>query len=318
MGKTTLLRQLQEKLHADFATTRILPVFCDPGQLDKNATPTDFFKLLLEETIKAVNKKFSRSISLVEIELPVYFENDLINDFVAPVLDEIRRQVPSPYFHFLWMVDDIGELVQYSWSRSVFSLLRALLYSSRKMNEILLLLSGTPRAMEDVVTAQGSPLGNIMQIHYLDVLNSAESRSLILRELAGSELAEDIVLEIIRQTGGQPYLLQSMLKSLRNNVSGKITTRHVLNAGKTFCRKNPLFAAWFKQFSETDRQIYQALLASKNPLPRSFFNQFGTPFLTTLRPLTLLGVIQPTDDKKFYQLNIEMFTDWVREHGYFS
>jgi hypothetical protein len=317
MGKTTLLQQLRQILWEDFGNNRILPVFFDPARLDKTATLTDFFKLLLEETLNAVNQKFHRSLSLTEIEFPAFFENDLINDFVAPSLDEIRRQVPSPYFYFLWIVDDIGDLTQFLWSGSLFSLLRALLYSSRKMHEIILLLSGTPNSMESVVTATGSPLGNLMEIHYLNVLNKAESQSLILQELSGREYEQCAVLEIVRQTGGQPYLLRTLLEYLQNEVRGLITIGHVADAAKAFSRENTLFAEWFRQFSKTDKQIYQALLTSEKPLSCTFFSRWGAHSVI-LRPLTLLGVISQTDDGKFCQLNIEMFKDWVQEHGSFS
>lgn len=317
MGKTTLLHQIHHTIRDDFANSRVLPVFFNPAELKPDATLVDFFSSLLSATLEAVNRQFGRAMSLKKIELPRYFEYDPINDFISPVLDEIRRQVPSPYFYFLWMIDDLCDVTRFPWNSALFSLLRALLYSSRKSSEIILLLSGRPRDMQNVVTNAGSPLANIMEIEYLNVLSTTESQALIQQELTNAAPDENVVSEIIRQTGGHPYLLNTLLHQLQQIQANLITTEHVKDAVTTFPNQDSLFAEWLSRFSSADKYIYQTLLNSGRPLPAGAFRELEPPLSSALRPLKLLGVIQQNDDKT-YRLNIDMFKDWVLRKGYFA
>jgi len=108
------------------------------------------------------------------------------------------------------LLDEVDDVLRYEWHQVLFDQLRACIYEGDLADKMRLVLAGSRRFLDEV-SDQGSPLWNILRLHYLSNLDKAAIDELSQRATDLPEVARQAVWQ---QSGGHPFLAQYLLHHL--------------------------------------------------------------------------------------------------------
>lgn len=127
-------------------------------------------------------------------------------------MDEILAQlyeVEGPS-RIVLLLDEVDDVLREPWCARLFRQLRALVYAGDLADCARLVLAGSRQFLKEV-SEQGSPLWNILALHYLQVFDRASTYELMT---PAQGLSETLQEEVWRQSGGHPFLAQYLLHHL--------------------------------------------------------------------------------------------------------
>lgn len=92
-------------------------------------------------------------------------------DAIGYLLDQLAAQQVTVVagIRLILLLDEIGETLDEAWTNALFNQLRALIYSGDLRSQVRIVVAGSRRFL-DQVSDRGSPLWNVLKLHYLTVL----------------------------------------------------------------------------------------------------------------------------------------------------
>ncbi len=152
-------------------------------------------------------------------------------------------------------------MVQKDWANRTFGYLRSII-SQDFTSQLGLVFSGF-KSLKSYQEQVGSPLSNIADIKWLEVLEPEGAKALIEHRQTEEniQLTHDGQQLLQESAGNHPYLLQQLLNALSNAqrehsreeietiINRVMRQEHIIN----------IFNSWWKKFSETEQQVYQVL-----------------------------------------------------------
>ena len=160
-----------------------------------------------------------------------------------------------------FLLDQLDIMVQKDWANTTFGYLRSII-SQDFTSQLGLVFSGF-KSLKSYQEQVGSPLSNIADIKWLEVLEPEGAKALIEHRQTEEniQLTHDGQQLLQESAGNHPYLLQQLLNALSNAqrehsreeietiINRVMRQEHIIN----------IFNSWWKKFSETEQQVYQVL-----------------------------------------------------------
>ncbi len=228
IGKTSLQHQLKRFLtNLDDPEHEFFPVY-----IDLQGTPQEkFFGTLAAEIFHELAPKLGGIQSLSPPGQDEYGYSDLVKD-LQRILKALKDRTAKKV-KLVLLIDEVDELNEYD--PRVNQRLRSL-FMRTFADSLVAVVSGV--AIKKQWEREGSPWYNFFQEIEVKPLDREEARSLIEAPLRGMFALEDGVAdEIIRRTGGKPYLIQRLCSGLVDRMHEgrrrKITVNDVEAACQT-------------------------------------------------------------------------------------
>ena len=241
-------------------------------------------------------------------------------DGLAYILDQIR--VPDKPVRLVLLIDEMDEPLGFPWTDALFNQLRALIYSSDLKEQVRLVLTGSRRFLDEV-SNRGSPLWNVLMFHYLQAMDEASIRQLAerARKVYPEGLAEEVVAEVWRQCGGQPFLAQCLLYELfqeEGRLPGSAATIQSLAEGFIFERIADL-EGWARAMEAAGLLAYRVLVGSGDWMDETEIGRaVGDATVNVKRGLTALcfhgTAIHDGSWRRYRQVG-DLFKAWFATQG---
>ena len=261
IGKTSILNKLRDEIRQQKGLSYKPYAFVIPMDLIKPASEETIYhkiiELLSEEIgLRIPNFKyhflFKHKNSSDPIEAYDTFKNS-----INSIIKKTNKKLNTYEFKIIIMIDKIGHVREYlPTNTNFYSCLREFFMNSYDSFFQLVFTSG--RECEDLIV-DASPL-NFVKKKILEVLNIDDALELI--NIGFSSKNDAFKNEIIRLTGGHPYLMQGIMGELFRSPreSIKVATERFIN--EKFVELT--FKKWMKTFSETQKALYFKLINNRD------------------------------------------------------
>lgn len=224
-GKSSLLIALHHYLckpEAQKGDHFVLPILIDFKE-HSFSSEAAFFATVLQEVTHRVDtgaRSFVRDPSPVKVSLDQNWLDKLLTDN-PPGLSLSQFKEAWGYIlnelcpaegptRLVLLLDEVDDSLRYPWHQDLFGQLRSLVYIGGLADSVRLVLAGSRRFLDEV-SDRGSPLWNILKLHYLTTFDRSATYQLMER---ASNLSEEAQQEIWLQSGGHPFLAQYLLHHL--------------------------------------------------------------------------------------------------------
>ncbi len=282
------------------------------------------FSRLLYETVRRtdVNVRRRPSDALqqpVNLDAPWFNklrESDNINlqefeDGIAYILEQLSAS--GHHTRMVYLIDEIDDALDKPWTETLFNQLRALVYSGDLKSQIRLVLAGSHRFL-DQVSKRGSPLWNILKLHYLDAFDEHGLGELIDRV---PDLSKDVTSVIWQKSGGHPFIAQYLLHHLWDNdcqfTNATEAKIHDLS-GKFITEQVQDIEGWAQGVDVAGFHAYSVLIAATDWVEeQTILRKISNPDLNTKRGLLALcyhGLAIHDDGWSHYKLTGDIFRSW--------
>jgi len=261
MGKTSLLEALKRVLERPVDHILPVPVFLDMSGERVDSVPA-FFRTVAEgagEVLAARTVGLPGACGWDEPRPPAKaFERWLLECHRAVMEREGKA------LRLILLLDECEQMVGHPWTPDLYGILRALLVGEATRPHLKVVMAGSHRFLTQV-RQEGSPLRNVLKYHYLRVLPEEATRDLIVRP-TGGVLPDPVVREVIRQSGGHPFLTQYLMHHLWEEGLEGATVEAVRRVAAGFPHERDDFRAWAEGMGDSGRQVYARLLRADGPL----------------------------------------------------
>jgi class 3 adenylate cyclase len=336
MGKTTLLRRLELELARIEATGGliVMPVFVDLAEL-YGGSAEEAYGLLARRTRAA-----AQAAHLPTDDSDVTSGPELAESLQA-LLEATRR---LGRLQLVFLFDEIERVPLNTWGGGFLAYWRMLLNNRGELSRCLSAVFSGAGGIYRIAQDAGSPLGNILAWHELELFSYEETARLV-REPSGNIWPDPLVDRIYEASGGHPCLIQYLMQrvcdgelSLRSGQapsasSGAVPSvareqapaadsaqdawiESVASAEQRFLREHAtIFSSWWQGFDETARSIY-ASLADGGPVPEG--ELIARSSATGKRALDVLshtGVVRWDRSARTVQAAGTLFNTWARERA---
>jgi hypothetical protein len=247
----TLLTHLERGLTAETPTNdwRLLPLFFDFNRHTLDST-AGFFATVAHLLRQRVNKLWA------DEEMNVVPVSDF-ETAVGTILDRVDRVRGS--MRLVLLLDEVDATLGHDWTKPLFNQIRALVYAGELADRVRVVLAGSARFLAEV-TDRGSPLWNVLQLHYLTAFDEATTRQLI----GWAEGVPPTVADVVwKKSGGHPFITQYLMHHLwRQGVAGA-EPDDVDRVARKFCheRRHDL-EGWRRAIGPAGEAAYRLLLAT--------------------------------------------------------
>ncbi len=213
------------------------------------------------------------------------------------------------------LIDEVEEALNRPWTETFFNQLRSLVYSGGLVESLRLVIAGDDRVLK--MRAQGSPLLNMLEPEYLSVFNQADTRKLVDRaENLPSSVADAVML----QSGGHPYLIQSLMHSIWEAGAARSTLETVEAAvHQLYIQRRGILKNWHASVGCAGRAVY-TVLAQANQADWLSEGEIETrindAYLSVTEGVINLcynGFAQHDGHWRRYRRTGELFRDWFLE-----
>jgi len=325
IGKTTLLRKIEEELRNQFEVAKtqgflLLPVYLDTLSFPFIFTPRYLYLQVIEKAQHELEQ-----LQLLEKQGEPYadlFDRFLDEENIAfreAVLDLIAQIAPRCSVRIAVMIDEIEKILCTEWGQGFFDNWRSLLTDPDLFprRSVVLLLSGA-KEIKAITEDIGSPLSNVLSWKELKLFAEDESRKLI-DEPTQNKLSADVVREILRQTDGHPFLIQYLMEYICDFDLDEGRRRLEEALAKFYEEQDSQFRSWWdEKLDENDRKVY-SLLADRREqgLPKSDIVRLvgDTIANNSLAVLCHMGIVRKIDREETYRVAGEMFYTWFVENA---
>jgi len=226
------------------------------------------------------------------------------------ILDKLAQKVGGPT-RLVLLLDEVDQVLDYPWHQDLFDQLRALIYSGDVADGVRLVLAGSRRFLDEV-TQRGSPLWNVLQLHYLEAFDQAATYQLMERAPGLSAAAQEAVW---RQSGGHPFLAQYLLHHLWKADLAQADETTVEQVANRFLHAEQAhLEGWARAISETGLRIYGQLVhrpgwVDEMELIRALGAQ-NAPVKRALVDLCYHGLVVHDEGWSRYRRAGELFRRW--------
>jgi len=257
MGKTTLLRRLEAELTGVGSAGRLLvvPVFVDVAELYGGSA---------EEAYGLLARKVGEAARAAELPAEAWeaASGPDLAEVLRALLQATRR---LGRLQLVFLFDEIERLLRAEWGGGFLAYWRMVLNNMGELSRAISAVFSGAAAIYQIAQDAGSPLGNILAWHELELFSPEETARLV-REPSGQAWPDGLVERVFEASGGQPCLIQYLMQRV---CDGEVEAwrESVEAAEQRFLREHAtVFSSWWQGFDEAARAIY-ARLADGGALP---------------------------------------------------
>jgi hypothetical protein len=293
------------------------------------ATVGEVLARLLHETVRRVDVNARRRPadawpSPINLDAPWFrtlIESQDINlQEFEDGIDYIARQIDTSGHHarLVFLIDEIDDALDKPWTESLFNQLRALVYSGDLKSQIRLVFAGSHRFLAQV-SKRGSPLWNILKLHYLDPFDEQGFGELVSR---APEISQDITSIIWQKSGGHPFIAQYLLHHLWDDdcafSNASLVKLHNL-CGKFLSEQVQDIEGWAQGVDIAGFHAYSVLIATADWVEeQTILRTINNPDLNLKRGLLALcyhGLAIHDDGWAHYRCAGDIFKSWFTNSG---
>jgi hypothetical protein len=309
MGKTTLLRFIEEKLHSEkevlrASGTQIVPIYIDGLALPR--------PLKAEFVWAQILKRICAGLNSAILSPPAEVDFTEFLELVAGLLAQVEL-VPK----IVVIIDEVELFLIYDWADSFFGNWRALLSNYPEVSKYFSAVFSGAREMINLQHDVGSPLGDVLEWRNLQSLSDTESYSLMTQPLQ-LRIGDEVLEYSYEETGGHPMIVQYLMqKSL--NASSQVTLESIDLSIKDFeANRAWQFSDWWEKYcDENSRRIYSSLPADMTPIQVSIFaaELGGHNASKAFQILQHVGIVAISDENDCIKRRGIMFSRWQIKFG---
>lgn len=331
-GKSSVLiaitHQLCQATAQETGDWQVLPIPFDfkSGEFSKSG---EVYVRLLREIVRRTDANARRRPSdawphPISLEAPWFGElvrsqNIDLHEF-EDGLDYVLQQLSIAGYHIrlIFLIDEFDDALDKPWTEALFNQLRWLVCNSDIRSRIRFIFAGSHRFL-DQVNKRGSPLWNVLKLHYLEPFDELGFAGLVHR---ASELNADIVSLIWLQSGGHPFIAQYFLHHLWDDSWGfaNITVAKASElSGKFISEQIQDVEGWAHGVDVEGFHAYSVLVASDDWIEeQEILRAINNPMLNIKRGLLALcyhGLANHDDGWSHYRRGGDLFKTWFTMYG---
>jgi len=236
---------------------------------------------------------------------------DTLDDLLGTIAAAVAVTTDRGYsVRVVLLVDELTSALGHPWTETLFENLRHLVYASSVVNDLALVVAGTPRCLD--AQERGSPLFNALEVLDLDPLDESSLRGLAA---AAPGLDEAATAAVMGACGGSPYLAQYLLHHMTRQ------TQRTFDALLDHARKerDRELMSWWMGIGATGRRLYRELAGDRRwratgDLAVALGTSIGE-MDRALRLLRLHHAIRSRDDGAEHRADGDLFRAWVAVQG---
>jgi class 3 adenylate cyclase len=305
MGKTTLLRRLEADLAAlgSSGGLTVVPVFIDLAEVYAGSSE-EAYELLARRVMAG-----ARAVELPSDDLGVATGPDL-SDALRGLLLAARRR---GRLQFVFLFDEIERVLRAEWGGGFLAYWRMLLNNMGELSRCVSAIFSGAAEIYQIAQDAGSPLGNILAWHELELFSLQETARLV-REPVGEPWPDALVEVVFELSGGQPCLIQYLMQRVLEG-DAEAWEASLVSAEQRFLRENAtMFANWWQAFEEPARAIYGHLAQSGQVSEGAVIAQYPVQAKRALDVLAHTGVVRWDREARTVQAAGMLFQRWAQEN----
>ncbi|WP_200385043.1 AAA family ATPase [Rhodocyclus tenuis] len=268
-GKTTLLLSVAQTLRREASVCELesylCPVYVDLTRLPVEATPTDFFNLLIDTALVQCASTI-KGFSIPENSL---LENVTVDSF-AKNIQAITKNAGEVDLTLLFLIDEAGRVLGERFPRGFQDNLFSLLYGPELAIETKLgIVFAGAQELFKFSEDQTSPIGSRAAYSYMGNLGLDGIKKLrgVINSVYGHEIPEALDDEIYQLTGGNAGVTGRLCKTIIDqNVTTKESLAVSLEAFYGDCSQ--LMRLWSTSLSSKARKLHDSLAGAER-LPKT-------------------------------------------------
>lgn len=322
MGKTTLLRKIEETLNTqrhDLAQTgcTILPIYIDFQGLGPAQDLRQVWGEILNriaDRARALYGIESTSLTLGESTLK---GNSASNPFkiVSSALLSFLSSASKGPLVIVVLLDEIEGLLLNEWCDDFWRNWRALLHNTPGVSENLgIVLSGSVELTE-IAKDRTSSLFGVLEPKFLEVFSLEESKRLIT-EPGDMPIGDSIVANVTEWTGGHPFVIQYLMSYLYDNQH--LPLQDVLDvARRSFLEgQEYILRTWWSQLGPIGRDVYRLLTAAEAPVRKArLISKWSPEDVNWALDVICSSGIGRRNSATSFTATSALFQQWLRENG---
>lgn len=309
MGKTTLLRRIEEELQPTeeqgLANGHlIVPIYVDMLALPRPLLATHIWEDILLQ---------------LQAYLPAlqWAENQPLNFYTFKRVVKKALKSSSQRCRFVVMFDEIEPIVVCDWGDGFLANWRSLLSNTPKLSEHITAVFAGAQEMSALQRGPASPLRNVLEWRNLQALEY-ESACQLMQDPIQITWPESFLQQTYRETGGHPMLLQYVMQHVCQLPSERAEQSLEEAIAKFSRQQHWQFRTWWTRYTTAVAQRIYARLPDDGQTQslRTLTREFGTDETAeALEVLQHLGLIVEEDDGFAFRYAGEMFRRWYRAYG---
>jgi len=321
-GKTSLLRAIERRLLARLADgeePRVTPLYIDLNY-EMIKSRGAFFACVIRR-LRAIMRSALPQVPLDGEYLDQLQSQMQTENTVLPLFERAFVYMRSAAFpevgalQVVLLIDESERILQHTWAPELHSNLRALLSNRPKVQDHLGIKMAGSSDFYAKISEEGSPLRNILLKRLLPPLSEEETRVLIDEPTDGIVPAE-VADEVVRQTGGHPFLTQYLMHYLWNSGLTGADVELVREVADNFGYERDDFEDWCSDIGPVGEQVY-ALLCQRDDWIRRSGTFRAIPgnrmvLKKALEALSYHGLIRQ-DRQLGFSVSCGMFRAWFEE-----
>jgi hypothetical protein len=327
-GKSSLLLALEDDLLKCLAGTELIniedkdfdavvPVFVSLKALEQHTSYSDVLGMMRHKLKMATSGSKSSLFKEPLLELfPEYAETTSSPASLGELEAEIRKVIETAFevmglVRIVFLIDEMDEIVDCEWTDDVFGKLRSLIYDSSVRNYVRLILAGSGGYLR--VDEKGSPLFNAVTGAFLEPFSQAGIQELLDQV---ESISPDVVSEVVKQAGGNPFILQYLLHYLFEEGFA-FTNPDTVRAKVRHFKHHRLedLEGWWMAIGKEGRYIYYLLAQARDWMTHSDLREAASdPDLELGRGLKTLcyhGIVSHDGTYQKYRVSGSLFQDWA-------
>ena len=240
-------------------------------------------------------------------------------NFEQLVSDRLAELRQFGFAGICFLLDGLEVIVKEEWANKTFWYLRGLKSDERFTAAMGLVLSGF-KNLKNYQEEVSSPLRNIADIQWLEVLDSDSAKELIdyrkTEEKIQLSYREGTAIQ--KWAGNHPYLLQQVLNALRDAEIENSDEEIEIIMKRVIRQQQDILSSWWNSFSETEQQVYKILSEEEKTsisLLQEQLNLSENAIIDAVEVLKGTGVIYQLNTVQEYEIGAKLFQQWVMQNA---
>lgn len=322
MGKTTVLRKIEEKLRTrqgglTKTDCTLLPVYIDFQGLGLAQDPTAVWREILGQIAHNVRTlKHIDPTSLNDGESALIGTN-VSNPFkiVHSALLSFFGSCSTGTLVIVLLLDEVERLLLNEWCDDFWRNWRALVHNTPGIQQNLCIILSGSVELTEIAKDRTSSLWGILDTKFLETFSYEDSKRLIT-EPGAMALDDSTVDLIIEWSGGHPFIIQYLMSIIYENQS--MPPQDALGKARTSFLEGQAYImrTWWSQLGPIGREIYRLLIATEGPVRKDLLTSKWLPddVNWALDVIRFSGLGQTTDTTSFAAIGT-LFKQWLKGSG---
>jgi hypothetical protein len=331
-GKTSFLETLQGVLIKQLAQPQpgesyIFPVLISLKNL-RQRSPEGVFALMLHTFYDyfhslLLRKSFGLTLDfdVSQTQLATFAQGDAqacsLDEF-SDIMEDLLNVFINAYdlLQPVFLIDEIEEILEQSWTETLFSQLRSLIYVGKLRDYIRCVFAGSSKILE--VREKGSPLLNMLKVIHLETLSNEHILEIIHR---ADSVQTDFADAVLLQCGGHPFLAQYIMHHAWDRIrKGMATVALVSDIVNMFrSQRNGDLKQWQDDIGEAGLVAYKVLMEAETWLTEAQVKQriSDEQVVSRIGPalvsLCYHGLVLQDGTWSKYRVAGKLFKDWFTD-----